>query len=455
MENVIDIYTGYIARPIWKSVIHPALGEKNRAVLVCHRRFGKTVGMVNEPIWKALQNEKRAPQYAYIAPFRNQAKRIAWEHLLYYTSSIPGRKVNNSELYVELPPQHLNSPGARIYIMGSDYPDALRGMYLDGVVLDEYAQIKPTLYGEVVVPALADRNGFAFFIGTPKGQNQFYDRYLKALKDDRYFVCRYRVDETNVLTQQQIDDMKKEMTDIEVRQELLCDFTASASNVVIPIDVVTAAAARKITREMVQGAPSVIAVDVARYGDDDTILQYRQGLWAAPQHRIHGEDTMHVAAFVASYINKYKPDAVFVDGGAMGPGVIDRLRQLGYYVSEVNFGQSALNKDRYANIRAEMYFKTLEWLQQGGCIPDDPDLKQQLTVTEYRFTSAGKIILQPKEEIKELTGRSPDKADALAMTFAYPVAPKIQSPQKMFANTDYDVFNHGSVKANTNYHFGF
>ncbi len=441
MSNQVNFYTNYEARPIWRDVIHPALDKKNRAVLVCHRRFGKTVGMVNELIWKAWKNEKRAPQYAYIAPFRNQAKRIAWEYLLYYTSNVPGRKVNSSELYVEMLPRYQNSPGARIYIMGADYPDALRGMYLDGVVLDEFAQIKPTLYGEVVAPALSDRDGFAYIIGTPKGQNQFYERYMQALKDDRYFVCKYRVDETGVLTEQQIEDMKSEMTDIEVRQELLCDFTASASDVVIPIDIVTEAAARSISPASVSGAPVILGVDVARYGDDNSVIQMRQGLWADKQILRHGLDTMTIAAAVASAIARYKPAATFVDGGAMGAGVIDRLRQLGHSVTEVNFGQAAIDHDRYANIRAEMYFKLLDWLKQGGCIPNDPDLKAELTVTEYKFTSAGKIILQPKDEIKSLMGRSPDRGDALALTFAYPVAAPNVSARKMVANTEYNPWN--------------
>ena len=187
-DKKVQLYTGYTPRPIWRDVIHPAMGKKNRAVLVCHRRFGKTVGCIYELIWKAWGNKLLAPQYAYIAPYRNQAKRIAWNYLLYYTANIPYRKVNAGELYVELPSRNKNSPGARIYILGADYPDALRGMYLDGVILDEYAQMKPELYGEIIVPALADRNGFAFFVGTPKGQNAFYERYLAALKDDNYFT---------------------------------------------------------------------------------------------------------------------------------------------------------------------------------------------------------------------------------------------------------------------------
>ena len=431
----------YRPRKLWREVIHPALDQKNRAVLVCHRRFGKTVGCVNELIKKAVLNKRRAPQYAYIAPFRNQAKRIAWNYLLYYTGNFPDRKINSSDLYVELPSRYKNSPGARIYVMGADYPDALRGMYLDGVVLDEYAQMRPELYGEVIVPALADRGGFAFFIGTPKGQNQFFERYQAAQKDPRYFVCCYRADETGVIPADKLDEMKREMTDTEIRQELLCDFSASASNIVIPIDLVTEAAARNIQPDQVEGAVSVMGVDVARFGDDDTVITHRRGLACMPQIKLHGLNTMEVASAVAAHYWKIKPDAIIVDAGAMGAGVIDRLRQMGMpNVFEINFGGAAIDSDRYANIRAEIYFKTLEWLKAGGAIPNDTDLKSELTVTEYKYTSAGKIILQPKERIKELTGRSPDRADSLALTFAVPVNKPAGHRQVIKANTDYKFF---------------
>ena len=429
----------YRPRKLWREVIHPALDQHNRAVLVCHRRFGKTVGCINELLKKAATNSKRAPQYAYIAPFRNQAKRIAWNYLLYYTGNVPDRKVNSGDLYVELPSRYKNSPGARIYVMGADYPDALRGMYLDGVVLDEYAQMRPELYGEVIVPALADRNGFAFFIGTPKGQNAFYERYLTALKDESYFTCCYRADETGIIPADKLEEMKREMTDAEIRQELLCDFSASASNIVIPIDLVTEAAGRNITED--ENAVSIMGVDVARFGDDDTIITHRKGLACMPQIKLHGLNTMEVASAVAAHYWRIKPDAIIVDAGAMGAGVIDRLRQMGMpNVMEVNFGGSAIDSVRYANIRAEMYFKILEWLKHGGAIPNDTDLKSELTVTEYKYTQAGKIILQPKEKIKELTGRSPDRADSLALTFAVPIHKPIGYAKKQVANTDYKLF---------------
>ncbi|BEU87447.1 hypothetical protein TAMA11512_09110 [Selenomonas sp. TAMA-11512] len=437
-----EIVIPYSPRPIWRETIHPALSKNRFAVLVCHRRFGKTVGTVNEMVKKAVLNEKRAPVYAYVAPYRNQAKRVAWEYLKYYTSPIPGRQVNESELYVELPPRHAHSPGARLYIIGADHPDALRGIYLDGVILDEYAQIKPELWGGVIRPALADREGWAVFIGTPKGQNQFYEMYQFAEKSAGWYSCIYRADETGVLSAEELEDMKSQMTDMEIRQELLCDFTASASDVVIPIDLVTEAAGRLLKDEDVLGQPVVLGVDVARFGDDRTTLCIRQGLWLKEIREYTELSTMETADRVIDWINQYRPHAVFIDAGAMGAGVIDRLRQLRYQVSEVNFGGRAMRDERYANIRAEMYFKCRDWLVSGGAIPQNPALKTELSTVEYKFNQKGHIILEPKEKIKERTGRSPDLADGFVLTFARPVYASSDAWERdnRTCNTDYDPF---------------
>lgn len=433
----------YTPRPIWRNVIHPALDQKKRAVLVCHRRFGKTIGCINELIKKAIQNRLLMPRYAYIAPYKNQAKKIAWEWLKHFTKTIPGRKTNDTELFVELPTRHKGDPGARIYIIGADKPDNLRGDYLDGVILDEYAQIKPSMFGEIIAPMLVDRKGFAYFIGTPKGQNQFYERYLQSRKDDRYFSCLYRVDESNVLTKEEIDGLAADMTPDQIRQELYCDFTASASNIVMPIDLVSAAAQRELTESDVYGMPIILALDVARFGDDDSVLTRRQGLWTAEQQRWHGLNTMELAARMAAEIRQWKPALVIIDGGAMGPGVIDRLRQLGFRnIVEINFEQRAMNPERYANARAEMYFLAKEYLQAGGAIPDDSELKTELTVTEYSFTAMGKIKLMPKDKIKEMTGSSPDGADSFAMTFAVPVDTAVLYQEQQMNNQtqEYDPY---------------
>ncbi|MDD3534368.1 MAG: terminase family protein [Candidatus Cloacimonetes bacterium] len=411
----------YTPRPLWEKEIHPSLEKFRYSVLVCHRRFGKTVGTVNHMIKMAILNDKPAPLYAYVAPFRKQAKKVAWEYLKFYTSVIPGRKINETDLYVELPARYKNRPGARLYIVGADNPDNLRGEYYDGVILDEYAQIKPTLFGAVIRPALADRKGWAIFIGTPKGQNQFYDIYQKAVADPKWYSCLYRVDESGVIDQAEIDEMKSMMTDNEMRQELLCDFTASASDVVIPIDLVTDASKRELTEQDVIGQPVIVGVDVARFGDDRTAITVRQGLHLKKLIAYTGLGTMDVADRVMMIIGEYHPHAVFVDAGAMGAGVIDRLRQLRYQVSEVSFGGKALEEDRYANLRAEMYFKIRDWLLSGGALPDISGLKTELSIVEYKFNPGGKIILEPKDKLKGRTGYSPDLADSLALTFARPV----------------------------------
>lgn len=416
-----EVVIPYTPRPIWAKEIHPALDKYRFAVLVCHRRFGKTVGTVNQMIKAACLCDKPAPRYAYVAPYRNQAKMIAWQYLKHYTSVIPGQKVNESELYVQFPSIHDQWEGARIYIIGADHPDALRGGYWDGVILDEYAQIKKELWGQVIRASLADREGWAIFIGTPKGQNQFYDVYMKAKKDPRFFTCMYRADESGVLSQNEIDDMANDMTDMELRQELYCDFQASNSDVVIPIDLVVKGVQRELREFDVKGQPVTMGVDIARFGDDRSCIAVRQGLWLRELKTFKNTDTMEMADRIIVAIRDWSPQAVFVDVGSMGAGVIDRLRQLRYHVNEVNFGGRAMSDKRYANLRAEMYFKCRAWFKAGGAIPDDQELRQELSTVEYKFSPNGRIILESKEDIKKKTGKSPDKADAFVLTFARPV----------------------------------
>lgn len=418
---MIDLEMPYTPRPLWENVIHPALDAHRFAVLVCHRRFGKTVGVICQMLKRAWECQKESPRYAYVAPYRNQAKMIAWEYIKFYSSVIPKRRVNESELYIELPSIHANRSGARIYIIGADHPDALRGGYWDGAILDEYAQIKKELWDEVLRPALSDREGWAVFIGTPKGQNQFYETYQRALNDPAWFSCLYSVADTGIIPPDELEDMQRDMTPMAIRQELYCDFSASASDVVIPIDLVTAASKRELTEADVAGAPVILGLDVARFGDDSTVLTVRKGLWCQRQQVHRGLDTMQAADVLINAINTYNPQAVFVDVGAMGAGVVDRVRQLHYTVTEVNFGGSPQDTDRYANLRAEMYFKLRKWLEDGGALPNEPTLKSELSVVEYQFARNGKIILEPKEKVKEKIGKSPDYADSLALTFAMPV----------------------------------
>jgi len=335
---------------------------------------------------------------------------------------IPAAKVNEAELTIELPSQHAGWHGARLHVVGADNPDSLRGAYWDYAILDEYAQIKKDLWSEVLRPALADRRGKAVFIGTPRGQNQFYEMYKKACDNDKWFSFLSTVEDSGVISDAELADMRKDMTAMAIRQELYCDFTASASDVVITIDEVETSCSRKLTDGDVAGSRYILGVDVARFGDDATVITARRGLYCEPQRIYRGLDTMAVADRVIEAMRQYNPVAVFIDVGAMGAGVVDRLRQLNYHVTEVNFARQAMDSKRYANRRAEMYFKCKEWLNLGGAIPEDLGLKAELSTVEYHFTPTGKIQLEPKEKLKERIGKSPDYADSLVLTFAMPVA---------------------------------
>lgn len=214
----MDVLIPYEPRPLQKD-IHGSLKRWN--VIVCHRRFGKTVLAVNELIRQAVECDKERPRLAYLAPTYKQAKSIAWDYLKHYSRPIPGIKVNESELRIDYP------WGARIQLFGCDNPDALRGIYLDGVVLDEYAQMPSGLFGEVIRPALSDREGWALFIGTPKGHNAFHTLYTQACKDPGWFTAIYRASETGIVPTPELEDARKIMTEDEYEQEYECSWSAA------------------------------------------------------------------------------------------------------------------------------------------------------------------------------------------------------------------------------------
>lgn len=226
------VSTGYKPRPL-QAKLHASLKRFN--VLVCHRRFGKTVFSISEMLDKGLRNPLHNPQYAYIAPTYKQAKMIAWEYLKDFTKDIPGYEANKQELTVTIHRQGVKKNGKwikkpdkiRYMLLGADNPDSIRGIYLDGSVIDEFAQCDPIVWGEVVRPTLADRAGWVIFIGTPKGQNHFYNRYNQAISNPSWFTVTYRASETGVIDREELIEMKMDMEKAEYEQEMECSFEAA------------------------------------------------------------------------------------------------------------------------------------------------------------------------------------------------------------------------------------
>ena len=217
MEEVIDVELDYKPRDVFEDFHHR---EQRWSVVVAHRRCGKTVACINDLIFKALVEGKEDGRYAYVAPYYSQAKNIAWDYLQKFAQPVLS-KANQSELWVEL----IN--GARIRLFGADNPDALRGLYLDGIVLDEYADMRPRIWGEIIRPLLADRLGWAVFIGTPKGHNGFWDVYSKALTSSEWYVKTLRASQTNLLPSSELADAAKMMSQDQYLQEFECDFESA------------------------------------------------------------------------------------------------------------------------------------------------------------------------------------------------------------------------------------
>lgn len=403
--------------------IHPQLDKHRFSVLVAHRRLGKTVLVINQIIKRALTNTWESPRYAYMAPLLKQAKLIAWDYLKKYTQDIPGVKINESELIVELPPR-TGKIGARIYVFGADNPDALRGTYLDGAVLDEYGQMKPEIFSEIIRPTLADRGGWAVFIGTPKGQNQFFDVHNLALRqmalgDKTWWTKIYRADETKVISDDELGQLMQTSAESTYRQEFMCDFSASSDNVLLTIDEVLRASTRSYTPGELVDSEIVVGVDPARYGDDRSVISVRCGLQADDPIIFKGMDNMTLVGELCNIVDRIHPDAIFIDAGR-GEGVIDRMRQLGYSVFEINFGGVSSNA-HYCNKRTEMWMNMKKWLLGGGAISKNTELRGDLITPTYDFDAKNRMRLESKDSIRERIGRSPDLGDSLALTFSLPV----------------------------------
>lgn len=193
------------------------------AVMVMHRRAGKTVMCINDLIDKAIQCKLPMPRYSYVAPLYKQAKDIAWNYLKHYAAPLLAKPPMESELSVTL------KNGAVVRLYGADNPDALRGVYHDGVILDEYGDMQPRLFGEVIAPALVDRQGWVVFIGTPKGPNNFFDVWNDAQENPNWFKKMLKASESGIISPEDLEMMRNlPGSDEETfQQEFECDFHAA------------------------------------------------------------------------------------------------------------------------------------------------------------------------------------------------------------------------------------
>lgn len=263
-----DIVHEYRERP-WFQHFHRR--NKRWSILVYHRRAGKTVAAVNDLIAKTQYNTRANPRYGYIAPLYNQAKQIAWQYLKDF--SAPFRpKISESGLYVEFPQN-----GGRITLYGADNPDAFRGLYFDGIVLDEFGNMRPSVWTEVLLPTLVDRRGWAVFMGTPNGPNHFRDMWIRAcdpVDGEGWLHEMYTVEDTKCIPEEDLAEIRRLMTPEEYEQEMMCSFSASTRGAFYAREIEALEKAGRITHLKADDSELHFSLDLG-YRDDTTLWAWQ------------------------------------------------------------------------------------------------------------------------------------------------------------------------------------
>lgn len=325
-----EIIIDYAPRPQQRQ-IHAALDAKRFGVCVAHRRLGKTVSAVNHLIKGAVTCPRPRPRFGYIAPTFRQAKTIAFDYLQHFSRPIPGVTANQSELRVDYP------NGGQVRLYGADNPDSLRGIYLDGVVLDEFGLMAANTFSEVVRPALADRGGWALFIGTPNGRNQFYELWDYAQRDPEWFALMFKASETGIISPEELTASRRVMTEDEYAQEFECSFEASVRGAIYARELASARSAGRIAR--VPYDPILpVDTDWDLGVGDSTAIWFSQSLRTSEVRYIDyyeasGEGLPHYAQVLKSkgyaYGTHWAPFDIEVKELASGKSRIETARSLG------------------------------------------------------------------------------------------------------------------------------
>lgn len=405
-------------RELWKYLCN---GGK-RAVAIWHRRAGKDSLSLN---WTAKAMLQRVGVYWHMLPLNNQARKVVWDaidkkgrRVIDQVFPVPMRKlVNATEMKIEL------WNGSIWQCVGSDNYNTLVGSNPVGVVFSEYSIADPKAW-DFIRPILAENGGWALFIYTPRGKNHGFDLYNNALAAG-WFVQKLGIDDTGAIAIDVVDEERRAgMSEAMIQQEFYCSFEAmdDENNKLFKYGLVTEGTKPKIDSS---SSPLIIGVDIARSGNDRTVFCFRRGRWVQKFWEMKGFDTVAVADRLTAVIHDMQPARVFLDLGNSGAGVYDILKARGFseVVRGINFGGKAIKSERYFNKRAEMYGEAARWFE-GDLpvqIPDDEVFVNELFAVPLGFDEYGRLKLVKKDEIKEVLGRSPDKADAFVLTFAEPV----------------------------------
>jgi phage terminase large subunit len=329
-----EVVLAYSPREAFK----PFHSRKQRwACLVAHRRAGKTVAAVNDIIRAAVMCKSPNPLFGYIAPYRSQAKSVAWDYLKRFAAPIL-KSANEAELEVVL----VN--GAKIRLFGADNADAMRGLGFDGLYMDEYGDFKPSVWGSVIRPTLSDKQGWAVFGGTPKGKNQFWDVYQTSrMSPEEWCTLRLPASQSGILPQSELDAVKAQISEDQYMQEYECSFEAAILGAYYGIEMRMAADDGRIASVEYDPSLSTYTAWDLGYRDDTAIWWYqvvKGEIHVIDYHAVSGASIPEIAKVVMQkpyhYAKHYLPhDARAKTLAAQGKSIIE---QLGEFLGLSNLG---------------------------------------------------------------------------------------------------------------------
>lgn len=316
--------------------------------------------------------------------------------------------------------------GTKFIFKGLREQDAQKIKSLEGVDIAwiEEAQTISKISWEILEPTIRKDGSEIWISMNRRYENDPLWLAVAANPDERTFVCRVNYNDNPFCPAEikyQAEKCRKNHPE-NYGHIWLGEPMAQNGN-----RLVSAASVRRAFEKTIISttSPLVIGLDIARFGDDQTVFCFRKGRWCYRFESFSDKSNVEVANIATNFIAEYRPRRIFMDIGGQGAGVFDVLRDRGFgeIIRGVYFGEKALCPDRYFNRRAEMWDKTAEWLNANPQpqLPEDEDLFNELISVGKKFDSRGRLQLESKDEIKKRLGRSPDKADALALTFAEPV----------------------------------
>lgn len=377
------------------------------------------------------------------APTAHQLSDVLWAEIRKWGSRLPSLWRDALEVTADTV-RYNGCAGYAVARTGrKENPEALQGFHAETLCFfcDEASGIDDVVF-QVAQGALSTEGARIIMAANPTRTSGYFFRAFHADRDrwQRFtFSC---LDSPHVSPDyaREVAESYGEDSDI-YRVRVLGKFPGASDLQFIGRDVIETAMGRHLRQEEYEFAPVIIGVDVARFGDDRTVAVKRQGLRADVIWTARKADTMQIADRVVTLAQMHKADAIMVDSTGVGAGVVDRLRQLGHRPVGVD-SAAASSLDNCQNKRAEMWWRMRDWMRDGGAIPAIEALMDDLSGPEYAYNTRGKVQLEKKADMKKRGLASPDMADALAMTFAYPVVK--QSEQGLWpemADSSYDVFS--------------